>query len=713
MLHRWLVLAVAGASAHEWAIINMIRHGERSPNKTSIHLTMDGYARSEYIARCVGDVPSLAFPLGGPTALIASVRAESSVRPLETLKPLSHKLGLPIDNTIDMADVAKVHEYVQSIPSGGTLLLSWQHWFIPIIARSLETTSTGLAPPLWPDKCDYSEWEEPTYTSGACYDAIWQIILFREREGQQWRSQAFSQMHMGYGGRADSPCMSAMYPFSNPASWKQREEPLAAATMKQRDEPLAAATVLLNGLPSTAREPEAASGGAPGLQSILGAALAAAFVTSWLVASAYEGPRALSARLARMSVGARRASPADAYLPPVNTLGAPLLEANEGGADGVRVVPSATRVDQTSSSTAVALAAAAGTLATGAMCVVGVMSPGSVLTSATAVVLAASGGRSNDSFWFDFFAGGFAGAIAKTVSAPIERVKLLIQTQDKIPAVLSGEMARYKGICDCFRRVAAEQGVASFWRGNLPNVLRYFPVAAFNFAFNDMIQGWFPRYSPHSQFALMLCVNLISGGLAGAGSLTIVYPLDYARTRLAADVGHDKGSPTVKRANGKGTNREFDGLADCIRQTVAKNGFCALYDGYLVSVIGIIAYRAPYFGLFDTFNALNPYAVGKHAEFGAYLFGVFVSFCIAQLTSAIAALVSYPFDTVRRRLQMEANVPRSDRLYRGMCHCATTIVATEGADALYKGFVANLLRGASTAFMLVLFNEVAGIKGSE
>lgn len=76
----------------------------------------------------------------------------------------------------------------------------------------------------------------------------------------------------------------------------------------------------------------------------------------------------------------------------------------------------------------------------------------------------------------DLAAGGIAGAISKTVVAPIERVKLLLQTQDSNPKIKSGELPRYKGIIDCFARVAKEQGVSSFWRGNMANVVRYFPT---------------------------------------------------------------------------------------------------------------------------------------------------------------------------------------------------------------------------------------------
>lgn len=71
---------------------------------------------------------------------------------------------------------------------------------------------------------------------------------------------------------------------------------------------------------------------------------------------------------------------------------------------------------------------------------------------------------------------GVAGAVAKTVTAPIERVKLVIQTQDANARIISGEVQRYRGILSTFRRIALEQGIAAFWRGNLVNVLRYFPT---------------------------------------------------------------------------------------------------------------------------------------------------------------------------------------------------------------------------------------------
>ena len=75
----------------------------------------------------------------------------------------------------------------------------------------------------------------------------------------------------------------------------------------------------------------------------------------------------------------------------------------------------------------------------------------------------------------DMALGGVSGAIVKTAMAPVERVKLLLQTQDSNPKVISGEIAKYTGIMDCFSRVSAEQGPQAFWRGNLVNCIRYAP----------------------------------------------------------------------------------------------------------------------------------------------------------------------------------------------------------------------------------------------
>jgi len=297
-------------------------------------------------------------------------------------------------------------------------------------------------------------------------------------------------------------------------------------------------------------------------------------------------------------------------------------------------------------------------------------------------------------FVINFLAGGFSGAIAKTCTAPIERVKLIIQTQDANPKIISGEVKRYTGIIDCFSRVASEQGIKAFWRGNLTNIIRYFPTQAFNFAFKDSIKALFPKADKNTEFAKFFAINMASGGLAGAGSLMIVYPLDYARTRLASDVGSGKA--------------QFSGLADCLKKTVATGGIGSLYNGIGVSIIGIIPYRGVYFGLFDTLSGYNPYQKSD-----SNLLRASSKFACAQSSAIAAGYASYPFDTVRRRLQMQSEKPESEWVYKGTADCFGKILKNEGTAALFKGAGANALRTVGAAMVLVLYSEITGAVGSE
>ena len=284
--------------------------------------------------------------------------------------------------------------------------------------------------------------------------------------------------------------------------------------------------------------------------------------------------------------------------------------------------------------------------------------------------------------------------MAKTATAPIERVKLIIQTQDANPKIKSGEVKRYTGISDCFVRVYREQGLGAFWRGNLTNVIRYFPTQAFNFAFKDTIKALFPKYSPKTDFFMFFMVNMASGGLAGAGSLCIVYPLDYARTRLASDVGSGKA--------------QFTGLMDCLSKTArGPGGVMSLYNGFGVSVMGIIPYRGVYFGMYDSLAGINPFRQDKG------VIGLVSKFAIAQVTAITAGYASYPFDTIRRRLQMQSEKPQSEWLYKGTVDCFFKIMKDEGTGALFKGAGANALRTVGSALVLVLYGEIKTMMGFE
>ena len=210
---------------------------------------------------------------------------------------------------------------------------------------------------------------------------------------------------------------------------------------------------------------------------------------------------------------------------------------------------------------------------------------------------------------------------------------------------------------------------------------------AFNFAFKDTIKAMFPQYKAKEDFGKFFLVNMASGGLAGAGSLTIVYPLDYARTRLASDVGSGKA--------------QFAGLADCLKKTAAgPAGIAGLYNGYGVSVVGIIPFRGAYFGVNDTLVGINPYQKDKG------FVGLASKFACAQTAALCAAFASYPFDTVRRRLQMQSEKPKEDWVYKGTMDCFAKISANEGTSALFKGAGANALRTVGSALVLVMYGEI-------
>jgi len=288
----------------------------------------------------------------------------------------------------------------------------------------------------------------------------------------------------------------------------------------------------------------------------------------------------------------------------------------------------------------------------------------------------------NLSFVENFALSGAAAVISKTAAAPIERVKLMVQNQDEM--LKSGRLDRpYKGVIDCSSRILADEGVLPFWRGNLANCLRYFPTQALNFAFKDKIKAAF-KPTKQDSYGMTLSKNLAAGGLAGALSLCFVYSLDYARTRLAND--------TKKAKKGGGSERQFNGLFDVYKKTIASDGVAGLYRGFVISCVGIIVYRGCYFGFYDT---LKPIVLGEDS-------GLLLSFCLGYAVTVSAGLCSYPIDTIRRRMMMTSGEAVK---YSGSMDCAVQVFKTEGITSFFKGAGANVLRGMAGAGVLAGFDK--------
>ncbi|XP_022317087.1 uncharacterized protein LOC111120574 [Crassostrea virginica] len=285
------------------------------------------------------------------------------------------------------------------------------------------------------------------------------------------------------------------------------------------------------------------------------------------------------------------------------------------------------------------------------------------------------------SFAENFALSGAAAIISKTAAAPIERIKLLVQNQDEM--LKAGRLSEpYKGVIDCTVRTYKTEGILPFWRGNLANCIRYFPTQALNFAFKDKIKQLF-KASKQDSYMLGFAKNIGSGGLAGAMSLCFVYSLDYCRTRLAND---------AKSAGKGGGERQFNGMVDVYRKTIASDGLVGLYRGFVISCVGIIVYRGCYFGFYDT---LRPILLGDNAS-------VLLSFALGYVVTISAGLVSYPIDTIRRRMMMTSGEAVK---YKGSMDCAMVIIKNEGFMSLMKGAGANILRGVAGAGVLAGFDK--------
>jgi solute carrier family 25 (adenine nucleotide translocator) protein 4/5/6/31 len=384
----------------------------------------------------------------------------------------------------------------------------------------------------------------------------------------------------------------------------------------------------------------------------------------------------------------------------------------------------------------------------------------------------------------DALAGACAGAIAKTVVAPIERVKLLMQLQFSIDnnaitggktstanadtALLSG-MKRRCGAWGVAKRVYKEQGVLAFWRGesadisrgeftlctsfgsfyytyltlrsvsgNTPNVIRQGGSSAMNF----LLMDWYKiAISPLLVWSLNLPSNrdpekrhkrralfssFLSGGLAGGSVTTVLYPVEFVRTRLAMDLG--KGTVEAPRLYP-------GGMRDVCLSIWKADGWRGLYQGYGIAVAGVILYRALHLGGYDAvkteilhrrghYGALGDFSfidgenqIARNHENDKFLAGipqdsqrissgltVGERFLAAQIVSIVAGTACYPIDSIRRRLMMQAGLPKEDRLYKNSLDCFRKVIALEGPRGFYLGIGPNLVRSFGAALLLVTYD---------
>lgn len=175
---------------------------------------------------------------------------------------------------------------------------------------------------------------------------------------------------------------------------------------------------------------------------------------------------------------------------------------------------------------------------------------------------------------------------------------------------------------------------------------------------------------------------MLIGGLAGNCTMIIVYPLDFARTRLGVDV----------EKNGK---KEFSSLSNCFKSIYQTNGVRGLYQGLGMTLFSNFTYRGMFFGFFDA---------GKKLIKDYDQLNLFYKFLFAQLVSGSSEVINYPTDTIRRSMMMNSGLKK--KIYDNTFICIREIYRMDGIKGFYKGCFSSLIRSTSSSLILILYDEL-------
>ncbi|XP_027349030.1 thylakoid ADP,ATP carrier protein, chloroplastic-like [Abrus precatorius] len=251
-----------------------------------------------------------------------------------------------------------------------------------------------------------------------------------------------------------------------------------------------------------------------------------------------------------------------------------------------------------------------------------------------------------------FTAGAIAGAAAKTVTAPLDRIKLLMQTHGVRVGQDSAKKAM--GFIEAITLIGKEEGIQGYWKGNLPQVIRVIPYSAVQLFAYEIYKKIFRGENGE----LSVVGRLAAGAFAGMTSTFITYPLDVLRLRLAVEPGYRT-------------------MSEVALSMLREEGFASFYNGLGPSLIAIAPYIAVNFCVFDLLKKSLPEKYQKRTE---------TSILTAVLSASLATLTCYPLDTVRRQMQLKGTP------YKTVLDALSGIVARDGVTGLYRGFVPNALK---------------------
>ncbi|XP_071700948.1 uncharacterized protein [Rutidosis leptorrhynchoides] len=277
-------------------------------------------------------------------------------------------------------------------------------------------------------------------------------------------------------------------------------------------------------------------------------------------------------------------------------------------------------------------------------------------------------------------AGGIAGAFSKTCTAPLARLTILFQVQG-----MHSDVALLSRPCIWTEamRIANEEGIRAFWKGNLVTIAHRLPYTAVNFyayeQYKKLLKSIPVIGNNSGATAADACVHFVGGGLSGITAATATYPLDLIRTRLAAQ------RSTIY----------YNGIWHAFSTICRDEGFFGLYKGLGATLLGVGPSIAISFSVYET---LRTYWKSQRPDDSTVL----VSLTCGSLSGAASSTVTFPLDLVRRRKQLEGVGGRARVYNTGLLGTLGQIMRTEGFRGLYRGILPEYYKvvpGVGIVFM--------------
>lgn len=299
--------------------------------------------------------------------------------------------------------------------------------------------------------------------------------------------------------------------------------------------------------------------------------------------------------------------------------------------------------------------------------------------------------------FIDASAGAISGGISRTVTSPLDVIKIRFQVQLEpttqwallTRTVCGNSNSKYTGMLQASKDILREEGLPGFWRGNVPALLMVMPYTAIQFAVLHKLKT-FASGSSKSEDHVNLSpyLSYISGALAGCAATVGSYPFDLLRTILASQ-GEPKVYPNMRAAS-----------VDIFRT----RGIRGLYSGLTPTLVEIVPYAGLQFGTYDTFKrwmmAWN-HLRSSNAIHGDEQVSSFQLFICGLAAGTCAKAVCHPLDVVKKRFQIEGlqRHPRygaqlKPHAYKNMYDGLRRILIEEGWAGLYKGIVPSVIKAA-------------------